>query len=116
MSDVPVTHEADDAALPPWESYVTVFVFPVHCAYIVKFEVWPCVYGNVIALPPLDAANQPANEYPARVGEPGDDAIEPPVTVDPEDTAVPPWESYVTVNGLAVHCAYSVKSPVFGGE
>ena len=84
-------------------------VVAVHCAYNVKLDDWPCAYGNEIALPPLDAVNHPANEYPALVGEPGDDAIEPPVDVEPLDTDDPPCESYVTVNELAVHCAYNVK-------
>jgi carbon monoxide dehydrogenase subunit G len=108
----PVDVEPFETALPPCESYVTVNEFAVHCAYNVKLAVCPCVYGNEIALPPLDATNHPANEYPARVGEPGDAAIEPPVDVEPFETALPPCESYVTVNEFAVHCAYNVKLAV----
>jgi hypothetical protein len=51
------------------------------------------MYGNVIAEPPLAAANHPLNVYPARVGVPGDDAIDPPVVVDPLERALPPWLS-----------------------
>ena len=66
----------------------------------------------MIADPPLDAANQLMNVYPARVGVPGDSAIEPPVVVEPLLIAEPPCESYVTVNEFAVHCAYNVKFAV----
>jgi len=52
------------------------------------------------------------NVYPARVGVPGDSAIEPPVVVEPLLIAEPPCESYVTVNEFAVHCAYNVKFAV----
>ena len=61
-SDVPVTQDDEDAALPPCESYVTVLVFPVHCAYSVKLDVRPCEFGNVTAQQPLAAVNHPANE------------------------------------------------------
>ena len=71
-----------------------------------------CVYGKVIADPPLDAANQLMNVYPARVGVPGDDAICPPVVVEPSLIAEPLCELYVTVNEFAVHCAYNVKFAV----
>jgi hypothetical protein len=50
----------------------------VHCAYSVNDAVLPCVHGKVIAVPPLDVSNQPANVWPSRVGVPGDE-IEPPV-------------------------------------
>jgi len=70
------------------------------------------VYGKVIADPPLDAANQLLNVYPARVGVPGDDSICPPVVVEPLLIAEPPCESYVTVNVSAVHTAYKVVSAV----
>ena len=70
------------------------------------------MYGKVIADPPLDAANQLMNVYPARVGVPGDDAIEPPVVVDPLPIAEPLCELYVTVNAFAVHTAYNVVSAV----
>jgi len=91
---------------------VTVNVFAVHCAYNVKFAVWPCVYGKETADPPDDAANHPANVYPARVGVPGDDAICPPVVVEPLLIAEPLCESYVTVNVSAVQTAYNVVSAV----
>ena len=85
-------------------SYVTVNEFAVHCAYNVKLAVCPCVYGNEIALPPLDATNHPANEYPARVGGPGE-VIDAPVVVDVLAIALPPCSSVVTVNELADHTA-----------
>jgi hypothetical protein len=40
-------------------TYVSTYAFGVHFAYKVKLLVCPCVYGNVIALPPL-VADQPA--------------------------------------------------------
>ena len=58
-----------------------------------KFAVWLWVYGKEIALPPLDAANQPEKVYPLRVGVPGDALIDPPVVVAPLEIALPPWES-----------------------
>ena len=58
-----------------------------------KLAVWLCVYGKVIALPPLEAANQPEKVYPVRVGVPGDAPIDPPVVVEPLEIALPPWES-----------------------
>ena len=61
-----------------------------------KLVVCPCAYGNVIAEPPLDAVNQPVNTKPERVGADGSES-DPPVVVEPSDTAVPPCESYVTV-------------------
>jgi hypothetical protein len=39
---------------------VTAYVSAVHCAYSVKFAVWPCANGKLIADPPLDAVNHPA--------------------------------------------------------
>ena len=68
------------------------YLLPDHCANNVKLAVWPCVYGNEMAEPPLDAANQPLNVYPLLVGDPGEEAIEPPVVVDPLLIALPPWE------------------------
>jgi len=56
----------------------------------VKFEVWACVYGNVIALPPDVAVNQPAKAYPERVGVPGEDEMVPLGGVEPELIAEPP--------------------------
>jgi hypothetical protein len=109
----PVMVVPSETALPPCESYVTVRVFAVHCAYRVKLEVWPCAYGNEMALPPEAAVNQPAKEYPARVGDPGEDAIDPPLTVVPPAMELPPCESYVTVNVFPVHCAYRVKLEVW---
>jgi len=61
-----------------------------------------------MALPPLEAANHPLKEYPARVGVPGDEAIDPPVVVEPSEIALPLCELYVTVSVLAVHTAYRV--------
>ena len=56
-----------------------------------KSEVWPCAYGNEIALPPLDATNQPLKVYPERVGVPGEAEIDAPVVVEPLLMALPPW-------------------------
>ena len=95
---------------------MTVNVFPVHCAYSVKFEVWPCTHGNEMALPPDAAVNQPAKAYPVRVGVRAAAVaaeIDPPVIVLLFETALPPCESYVTVNEFAVHCAYNVKLAVW---
>ena len=82
----------------------------VHWAYNVKLAVRPCAYEKLIADPPDDATNQPSNVYPARVGVPGEDEIDPPVVVDPSEIDEPPCESYVTVKLFAVHWAYSVTS------
>jgi len=59
----------------------------------VKFDDCPCEYGNVIAEPPLEATNHPANVEPALVGEPGDAPIEPFTNVVPFETTLPPCES-----------------------
>ena len=102
--------------------YVSVAGFPVivkpvcctiHCAYRVKLDVRPCTHGNEMALPPDAAVNQPLKPALARVGVPGDAAIEPPVMVVPSETALPPCESYVIVRVFAVHCAYRVKLAVW---
>jgi hypothetical protein len=59
--DAPVVVEALPIAVPPCSSVMTVNEFADHCANNVKLEVWPCVYGNEISVPPLAAANQPVN-------------------------------------------------------
>ena len=46
-----------------------------------------------MALPPLEAVNHPLKVYPDRVGVPGDEAIDPPVVVEPSVIALPPCES-----------------------
>ena len=69
------------------------------------------MYGNVIAEPPVDAANQPVNTKPERVGADGSES-DSPDTVEPSDTELPPCELYVTVSELPVHCAYNVKLAV----
>ena len=55
-----------------------------------KPAVSPCAYGKANALPPVDPANQPLNEYPDRVGVPGEMKIPLPVVVFPEVTELPP--------------------------
>jgi hypothetical protein len=53
------------------------------------------------------------NPYPARVVVANDERVEPVVVeMTPPDGDVPPPESYVTANVLAVHRANNVKSPV----
>jgi len=85
--------------------------FDDHCANSVKFAVWPCAYGNVIAVPPVDAVNQPLKTYPVRVGVPGE-LIDAPVVVVVLSIALPSCSFVVTVNVFADHCANSVKFAV----
>ena len=80
----------------------------LHCAKRVKLLSCPCVYGNVIGLPPLAAVNQPLKLKPDCVGVPGDVVICPPDTVVPLVIALPPWTLYVTVRLSPSHCANSV--------
>ena len=56
-----------------------------------------------MALPPDDAANQPLNPNPCRIGEPGLAAIEPPVVVEPFAIELPPWLLYVTFKEFGLH-------------
>jgi hypothetical protein len=49
-----------------------------------------CVYGKLIALPPLAAANQPLKEKPNLEGVPGLEEIDPPVIVVPFEMELPP--------------------------
>jgi hypothetical protein len=56
----------------------------------VKFEVWPWVYGKVMAVPPEAEANHPRNEKYWRVGLPGEVATVDSVAVDPLEIDVPP--------------------------
>jgi hypothetical protein len=79
----------------------------VHCAYSVKFAVWPWAKGKLIALPPLEAMNHPAKAKPARVGVLGE-LIDEPVVVEASAIALPPCSLVLTVNVLAVHTAYRV--------
>ena len=46
-----------------------------------------------MALPPVDASNQPLKIKPVLVGVPGEDAIEPPDVVEPLAIALPFWLS-----------------------
>ena len=57
-----------------------------------------------MAVPPLEATNQPLNVDPVRVGLPGFETV-PPVVVEPFDIALPLCESYVTLKLSAVHFA-----------
>ena len=68
-------------------------------------------YPVTNAVPPVVAANQPANVYPVRVGAAGNVNVEP-VTNEPLLTAVPNCELYVTTFEAAVHFAYRVVSAV----
>jgi hypothetical protein len=61
----------------------------------------------VIAVPPLDAVNQPAKVKPLRVGVPGELRVAP-VSVEPLTIVLPPCESWVTVKVAAVHVAVRV--------
>ena len=47
----------------------------------------------MIALPPLEATNQPLKVYPDLVGVPGEELIDAPVDVDPEEIELPPCAS-----------------------
>ena len=67
----------------------TVLILAVQIAYRVKFEVWPCTYGNVIT-EPVDVADQPLNVYPSLVGAVGAVEMLAPVLTDPAVTALPP--------------------------
>jgi hypothetical protein len=73
----------------------------------------PGEYGKVKTVPP-SVADQPANVYPAWVGAVGAEAIDPPVVKDPEVTAVPPFESYVTVCEFPVQIANNVTVAELG--
>lgn len=68
-------------ALPPCSSVVTVSVLAVHWAYSVKSSSLPCAYGNDTAVP-LSEVDQPAKEYPVRLGSAG-------ALIDPPKFAVP---------------------------
>ena len=61
-----------------------------------------------MALPPLEATNQPLKVYPDLVGVPGEELIDAPVDVDPEEIELPPCASYVTAKVLAVQTAVNV--------
>jgi len=65
----------------------------------------------VIAVPPVDAVNQPLKTYPVRVGVPGE-LIDAPVVVVVLSIALPSCSSVVTVNVCAVHTTYSVTLSV----
>jgi hypothetical protein len=100
---------------PESSNELSVTWLPVHLAYKVIAEVSEGEYGNVIAAPP-SVADHPANVNPSRVGSVGAAEIDPPVVKDPLVTAVPPFESYVTVFVFPVQLAYRGKSPVIVTE
>jgi len=56
----------------------------------VKLDVAVGVYGNLIALPPLLATNQPLNTSPSRVGGVGAVEIAETVKTELDETADPP--------------------------
>ena len=63
-----------------------------------------------MAVPP-SVADQAEKTYPVLVGAVGADKMLAAVLTEPLSTEVPPFELYVTVRVLAVHCAYKVIAP-----
>ena len=55
------------APLGLFESYVTVYVIAVHCAYRVWFSAVVTVVSAVTCSPPESSVNQPSKMYPVLV-------------------------------------------------